>query len=96
MQIEQERNPSGAKRWLRIGELPCSRAFFYSCLSDNPEIISVTIRPPGSKKGIRLICANSLDRYLEKLAVQQAQERSAHPRAVKKAKPVTDPSTEAA
>jgi hypothetical protein len=69
--LQKETNRSGRKRWLRIAELPFSRQHFYNYFRKNPEVVTVTIKMPGSNKGIILIDSDSLDRYLEKLAVQQ-------------------------
>jgi hypothetical protein len=46
------------------------------------ELVTVKFFPPGSKKGIVLIDANSLDAYLEKLAGEQRAARTTPEEAV--------------
>jgi hypothetical protein len=74
MELQRQTNNTGRKRWLRINELPFSRQIYYDHFRNNHEILKSTIKLPGSKKGIILIDSDSLDAYLEKLAVQQAGE----------------------
>ena len=51
--------------------MPFSRAVTYK-LIDSGLISSVVVSWPGSKRGRRLIDADSLDGYLEKLTAKQA------------------------
>jgi hypothetical protein len=73
LDIQQNTNRRG-ERWVRIADLPFSRQHFYNHFRHNPEVVTVTIKTPGSTKGIILVDADSLDAYLEKLAAQQAKE----------------------
>jgi hypothetical protein len=65
-----EISKSGRPRWLRVHELPCSRAFAYDLINSGI-VTSVLVQLPGSKRGLRLVDADSLDSYLEALAAQQ-------------------------
>jgi hypothetical protein len=58
-----------------MDELPFSRVFGYR-LINRGAIVSVLIKGPNSKKGIRLVDANSLDEYLERLASEQRAKRT--------------------
>jgi hypothetical protein len=58
---------SGRRRWLRVNELPWSRAITYSMLHAGV-LQSILLTYPGCLKGLRLIDGDSLDRYLEGLA----------------------------
>jgi hypothetical protein len=75
-ELLKERTGNNRPRWLRMDELPFSRVTGYR-LIDRGDIVSVLInaRPGngrrGTKKGIRLVDADSLDAYLERLAVEQ-------------------------
>ena len=62
-----EINTSGRRRWLRVKELPWSRALTYSMLRAGV-LQSILLTYPGCVKGLRLIDGDSLDRYLEGLA----------------------------
>jgi hypothetical protein len=59
-------------KWLRMKDLLCSRTYGYEFLKTG-QVLSVIFRPPGSKKGIRLIDADSFDAYLLKLAAEQKE-----------------------
>jgi hypothetical protein len=67
-----ETNKRGRSRWLRMSELPFSRVYGYRLIQAGI-LSSVLLKPPGSQKGIRLIDSDSLDSYLEKLAVEQKE-----------------------
>jgi hypothetical protein len=58
------------KRWIRFKDMPCSRMTAYRLIRDGL-ITTVKFVPVGSKKGIVLIDADSVDRYLERLAKEQ-------------------------
>jgi hypothetical protein len=58
---------SGRRRWLRVNELPWSRALTYSMLRAGI-LQSILLTYPGCVRGLRLIDGDSLDRYLEGLA----------------------------
>ena len=62
-----EVSTSGRPRWLRVNELPWSRALTYSMLRAGV-LQSILLTYPGCVKGLRLIDGDSLDRYLEGLA----------------------------
>ena len=62
-----EVSTSGRRRWLRVKELPWSRAVTYSMLRAGV-LQSILLTYPGCVKGLRLIDGDSLDRYLEGLA----------------------------
>jgi hypothetical protein len=69
--VFQQTDPKGRRRWLRVKELPFSRAVVYQLINDGL-LDSCIIRPtPGSKRPIRLIDGDSLDRYLEGLVKAQ-------------------------
>jgi hypothetical protein len=55
---------------MRVNQLPFSRGYTYKLLAIGA-LESVLVQSPGSKKGVRLIDGDSLDRYLEKLAAEQ-------------------------
>jgi len=54
----------GRARWLRVPEVPFSRSFTYHLIGDGI-LESVVLKRPGNRKGIRLIDAESLDKYLK-------------------------------
>jgi hypothetical protein len=68
--LQREINKHGRQRWLRMDELPFSRVFGYRLIALGL-LDSVLLKTPGSRKGIRLVDGNSLDRALEKLAAEQ-------------------------
>jgi hypothetical protein len=62
----------GRSRWLRVNELPFSRGYTYRLIDDGL-LFSVQLKLPGSKRSVRLIDAESLDRYLLKLGREQQE-----------------------
>jgi len=70
-----EVSTSGRRRWLRVNELPWSRALTYSMLRAGV-LQSILLTYPGCVKGLRLIDGDSLDRYLEGLAKQRVHAQS--------------------
>jgi hypothetical protein len=62
-----EVSKSGRRRWLRVNELPWSRAITYAMLRAGV-LQSILLTYPGCVKGLRLIDGDSLDLYLEGLA----------------------------
>jgi hypothetical protein len=69
--LSSEISRSGRRRWLRVDEMPFSRAITYK-LIDAGLILSVVVTWPGSRRGRRLIDGDSLDTYLESLTAKQA------------------------
>src|ERR1700678_88168 len=69
-----EISASGRRRWFRVKELPWSRALTYSMLRAGL-LQSILLTYPGCVKGLRLIDDDSLDRYLEGLAVKDFTPR---------------------
>jgi hypothetical protein len=67
-----ETNAKGRPRWLRVEQLPFSRAVAYTLINKGV-VNSVLMTWPGSKRGTRLIDADSLDRYLEGLMQEQVK-----------------------
>jgi hypothetical protein len=60
------------QRWIRVNQLPFSRGYTYKLLAIGA-LESVLVQSRGSKKGVRLIDGDSLDRYLEGLAAEQKE-----------------------
>ncbi|MBV9674079.1 MAG: hypothetical protein JO076_14810 [Verrucomicrobia bacterium] len=60
----------GKSRWLRVGDLPFSRAHTYRLIAEDL-LFSVEVKRPGSSRTIRLIDGDSLDQYLLKLGRRQ-------------------------
>jgi hypothetical protein len=56
-------------------ELPFSRVYAYR-LIEAGVLSSVLLKAPGSKKPIRLVDSDSLDRHLERLAAEQKAEKT--------------------
>ena len=52
--------------------MPFSRGYTYQ-LIDEGVLFSVELKLPGSKRGVRLIDCDSLDRYLIKLGREQGE-----------------------
>ncbi len=71
--LSEKKKGSRAQRWIRVNQLPFSRGYAYKLLAIGA-LESVLVQTPGSKKGVRLIDGDSLDRYLEKLTVEQKKE----------------------
>lgn len=69
-QLFAETTKTSRPRWGRVNQTPFSRGFTYELINSGA-IVSVLLKPPNSKRGIRLIDMDSLDRYLEKLANEQ-------------------------
>jgi hypothetical protein len=55
-----------------VNQLPFSRGYTYKLIAIGA-LESVLVQSPGSKKGVRLIDGDSLDRYLENLAAEQKE-----------------------
>jgi hypothetical protein len=66
----------GKTRWLRVNELPFSRGYTYKLITDGV-LFSVELKLPGSRRSVRLIDADSLDRYLLKLGREQQEAAAA-------------------
>jgi hypothetical protein len=71
--------PTGPTRWLRISQLPFSRGLAYHLITLDL-LFSVAYRVPGSKRIVRLVDGESLDRYLIQLGTKQAAEAKANPK----------------
>ena len=71
---EQKLIPLSKTRWLRPKHLPFSRGHVYRLIAEGL-LFSVEVRVPGSSRCVRLIDADSLDRYLLKLGREQQQQR---------------------
>ena len=70
----------GKTRWLRVSEVPFSRGYTYRLITEDV-LFSVELKLPGSKRSVRLIDADSLDRYLLKLGRKQREAKQAEPAA---------------
>jgi hypothetical protein len=55
------------RRWLRMDELPFGKTLAFKLVKAGL-LFSVLAAAPGSKRGVRLVEAESLDRYLRSLA----------------------------
>jgi len=64
------------KRWITVDELPFSRRIAYELINAGV-IVSVNVQKPGTARGKRLIDADSVDRWLLKLAAEQRQQKQA-------------------
>jgi hypothetical protein len=62
-------------RWMRVSDLPFSRGHVYRLITEDI-LFSVELRLPGSKRPVRLIDGESLDRYLLKLGRAQAKKKA--------------------
>lgn len=62
-------------KWLRMSELPFSRTLANDLIREGV-LFSVEVGAPGSKRGVRLISADSLDDYLKNLGKKQQEERT--------------------
>jgi hypothetical protein len=71
-QLLTEVTANNRLRWGRMGKLPFSRVHAYR-LIEAGILSSVLLKLPGSKKSIRLVDLDSLDRYLEKLAAEEKE-----------------------
>jgi hypothetical protein len=65
-----ETNKNGRPRWMRIEQLPFSRATAYQLINKGV-VRSVLMTWPGSKRGTRLVDSDSLDEYLESLMAKE-------------------------
>ena len=65
--------PRGRTRWIRVSDCPFSRGFTYKLITDGV-LFSVSLKIPGSKRSVRLIDVESLDRYLLKLGREQKEK----------------------
>jgi hypothetical protein len=65
--------PRGKSRWLRVGDLPFSHSYTYH-LIDQGILFTVELQLPGSRRSVRLIDSESLDKYL--LGLGKKQRRS--------------------
>jgi hypothetical protein len=74
VQLLSETNRNGRPRWLRVNQLPFSRAIAYKLINSGA-IASVLLRLPDSRKGMRLVDSDSLDRFLEGLATNQLNQK---------------------
>ncbi len=68
-----ETNSRNRTRWIRLNELPFSRVYAYR-LIERGDLVSILLKEPGSKKGLRLIDSESLDRYCESLVAKQEEK----------------------
>jgi hypothetical protein len=64
--------------WIRYRQLPFGKTLART-LIDRGILVSAIIQEPGSKRGVRLIEAASLDRYLRSLAEEQSKKEVAAP-----------------
>jgi len=74
--VLRERARSGRPRWISVEECPFSRAYVYD-LINRGLIGSVAVCLPGSRRKRRLIDADSLDRFLERLMSEQQSAANA-------------------
>jgi len=65
----------GKTRWLRVNDLPFSRGHVYHLIAQDL-LFSVEVRLPGSGRSVRLIDAESLDKYLLKLGRKQQEAKN--------------------
>jgi len=72
---EQNSTRFSKTRWLRPKDLPFSRGHVYRLIAEEL-LFSVEVRIPGSSRSVRLIDADSLDRFLLKLGREQQAQRS--------------------
>ena len=73
-QLYAEVSKTGRPRWLRVHQLPFSRAVSYQLINSGA-IASVLLKLPNSKRGLRLVDADALDRFLEELSAKQKAAR---------------------
>jgi len=59
--------------WLRTEQTPLSRSFLYTLIKAGI-IESMVLKAPGSKRGIRLICGDSLDAFLRDQVSKQSRK----------------------
>ena len=72
--VFQSKDTRGRRRWLRVRELPFGRNVAYQLINSG-KLDSCLVSPsPGSKRPIRLVDGDSLDRYLEGLIEEQRRD----------------------
>jgi hypothetical protein len=74
--VFQPKDRKGRRRWLRVRELPFGRKSAYQLINSGKVDSCLVTTTPGSKRPIRLIDGDLLDRYLESLVEEQ---RGPHP-----------------
>jgi hypothetical protein len=57
-------------KWLRLSQLPFSETVARDLIARG-KLVTALVKTPGTKRGIRLIEAASLDAYLHRLATEQ-------------------------
>jgi hypothetical protein len=62
-----------ASGWLRMGQLPIGATLTRTLIKDG-HLDSIVVASPGSKRGVRLVSQESLDRYFKSLLAQQKEE----------------------
>jgi hypothetical protein len=83
--LTNERTATGKTRWIPISESPLSRAATYKAL-ELGWWTSVVMRFPGSKRERRFIDSESIDRYFQKLMLEQQGENTFSTKTPKKRK----------
>jgi hypothetical protein len=74
------KRPSGAinrevwKGWLRLRQVPFSEGFTRKKI-DEGVFRSALVCEPGGRRGVRLVEAASIDRYLQSLAEEQSRKQ---------------------
>jgi hypothetical protein len=61
------------KNWIRYDQLPIGKTLARELIK-HEILVSALIQAPGSRRGVRLIEAASLDRYLRSLAEEQSKK----------------------
>jgi hypothetical protein len=74
MALSDEQRFLSKTRWLRPKDLPFSRTHTYRLIAEG-FLFSVEVRIPGSKRCVRLIDGDSLDRFLLRLGREQKPVR---------------------
>jgi hypothetical protein len=64
--------------WLRMSQLPIGSTLARTLIK-NGDLDSVVVASPGSKRGVRLVSQDSLDRYLRSLLPKDKQETRCEP-----------------
>ena len=73
--VFKQTDSKGRRRWLRVREMPFSRKTAYQLINSG-KVDSCLVEPtPGSKRPIRLIDGDSLDRHLEGLMAGQRDSK---------------------
>jgi hypothetical protein len=79
---KKRKRPSGAinrapwQGWIRFRQAPFSENFTRKMI-DAGVFVSALVCEPGNRRGIRLIQAESIDRYLKSLAEEQSKKQIA-------------------